>query len=290
MRIAIATCAELPDADAEGALLLAALRERGADATTAVWTEEPPDGWDAFDAVVVRATWDYTAAPDRFLRWTREIGARLHNAPEVIAWNLDKRYLFDLERAGIPVVAGDTVAPGADPDLPDGRFVVKPTVSAGARDTAVYDSARHAAAREHVDRIHADGRTALVQPYLERVQTDAETAVVFVDGELSHSMRKEPLLALDQPEPDGLYRPETMSRRDADGDIVELARRCVDQATGRFGRLLYARVDVLRDDGGHPAVLELELIEPSLFLDYAPGSADALAGAILQRVDESAVT
>ncbi|MDX6691578.1 MAG: hypothetical protein QOG15_3035 [Solirubrobacteraceae bacterium] len=283
-RVAIATCAELPDGDAECALLLDALRARGIDASTAVWSERPDDGWDAFDAVVIRATWDYTSATDRFQRWAGEIGARLHNAPDVIAWNADKRYLFDLERAGIPVVAGDLVAPGADVALPGGQFVVKPTVSAGARHTAVYDDARHAQAREHVAALHADGRAVLVQPYLERVQTEAETAVIFIDGELSHAMRKEPLLTLDQVEPAGLYRPETMSRREADPDVLDLARRTLGYATERFAqRLLYARVDVLRDDDGSPTVLELELIEPSLFLDYAPASADALADAIIQR-------
>jgi hypothetical protein len=284
-RVAIATCAELPDGDVECALLLDALRSRDIDASTAVWSERPPDGWDAFDAVVVRSTWDYTSAPDRFLEWADDVGARLHNAPDVIAWNADKRYLFDLAHAGIAVIAGDVVAPGAPLALPGGRFVVKPTVSAGARHTAVYDDARHPEAREHVAALHAAGRAVLVQPYLERVQTEAETAVIFIDGELSHAMRKEPLLSLDQAEPDGLYRPETMSRREADGDVLDLARRTLAYATERFSRPLYARVDTLREDDGSPTVLELELIEPSLFLDYAPGSADALADAIVRRAE-----
>jgi glutathione synthase/RimK-type ligase-like ATP-grasp enzyme len=282
--IAIATCTELPDGDAECALLLDALHTRGIDATAAVWSAPPPGGWDAFDAVVVRATWDYSSVPEQFVRWVQDIGDRLHNPPEVIAWNVDKRYLFDLERAGIPVIAGEVLTPGAPFAPPDGSFVVKPTVSAGARDTAVYDGARHAAARAQVDALHADGRAVLVQPYFEHVATDAETAVVFIDGELSHAMRKEPLLALDQVQASGLYRPETMSRREADADILDLARRTLAYATGRFGELLYARVDVLRADDGTPAVLELELIEPSLFLDYAPGSADALADAVVRRV------
>jgi glutathione synthase/RimK-type ligase-like ATP-grasp enzyme len=284
-RVAIATCAELPEPDAESALLVGALRERGVDACTAAWNARPRDGWDAFDAVVVRATWDYPSAPDAFLRWIEEVGERLHNSHATIGWNIDKRYLFDLERAGIPVIAGDVVAAGAEFSPPGGRFVVKPTVSAGAKDTAVYDGSRHAAARAHVRALHDDGRAVLVQPYLERVATEAETAVIFIDGELSHAMRKEPLLALDQEEPAGLYRAETMSRREADADVLHLAHRALTYATERFERPLYARVDVLRADDGSPAVLELELIEPSLFLDYAPGSADALADAIVRRVE-----
>src|SRR4051812_22858780 len=147
MRVAIATCAGHPEPDAENRLLLDALRACGADASAVPWNE--PADWDAYDAVVVRSTWDYTWKLDAFLRWATAIGRRLHNAPGVIAWNVDKRYLFDLERAGIAVIAGEHVAAGASFRPPGGRFVVKPAVSAGARDTAVYDGARHDAAREH---------------------------------------------------------------------------------------------------------------------------------------------
>jgi hypothetical protein len=135
-----------------------------------------------------------------------------------------------------------------------------------------------------VGRLHAAGRDVLVQPYYGRVDEEAETAVILIDGELSHSMRKAPLLTLDQPELDGLYREEDMSRREADSDVLELAWRAWEVTVQRFGPQLYARVDVLRSDAGEPAVLELELIEPSLFLEFAPGSAAALAAALRRRV------
>jgi hypothetical protein len=286
--VAIATCAEHPQPDAENRLLLDALRARGLDASAVAWNAPAPVDWDAYDAVVVRATWDYTWALDDFLRWTRAVGPRLHNAADVIAWNADKRYLFDLERAGLPVVAGQHVPPGAPVRPPSGRFVVKPTVSAGARDTAVYDGARHEAAREHVRALHAAGRDVLVQPYCDSVDREAETAVVLIDGRLSHCMRKGPLLALDQPPAAGLFRTEDMRRREGAQDVLALARRTWEVAAARFGPPLYARVDVLRGAAGEPAVLELELIEPSLFLDFAPGSAEALAEALLRRCDGGA--
>ena len=281
--VAIATCAAQPAPDAENRLLIDAVRARGADARAVAWNARPPGGWDAFDAVVVRATWDYTAALPEFLDWAAGIGGRLHNRPDVIAWNADKRYLFDLGRAGLPVVAGEHVAPGASFRPPSGRHVVKPTVSAGARDTALYDAARADAAREHVRALHAAGRDVLVQPYLSRVDDEAETAVVLIDGQPSHCMRKGPLLALDQPPVDGLFRVEDMRRRACDDDVLHLAHRTHAFVAERFGVPLYARVDVLRDDTGEPAVLEVELIEPSLFLDHAPGSAERLAGALLRR-------
>jgi hypothetical protein len=149
----------------------------------------------------------------------------------------------------------------------------------------MYDDARRRAAEAHIRALHAAGRDVLVQPYCDSVDSEAETAVVFIDGRLSHCMRKGPLLALDRPPSGGLFRAEDMRRRDGEDDVVALARRTWQLAAERFGPPLYARVDVLRSDAGEPAVLELELIEPSLFLDFAPGSAEALAAAVVRRLD-----
>lgn len=285
-RVAIATCAELPALDGEGRLLLEALRALRIDAEPEVWTASPAGGWEAYDLVVVRCTWDYTLMAARFVDWTRSIGSRLLNAPDVIAWNADKRYLFELAQAGIATIPTEHVAPGATFAPPAGRFVAKPAVAAGSRGAAVFDAARHAAARAHVAALHADGHDVLVQPYLDAVDgAEAETALVFLDGALSHAMRKGPLLALDRPPPDGLFREEQMRLvAEPAADAVALALRVHGYVEQRFGRQLYARVDMLRDAGGRPAVLELELVEPSLFLDYAPGAAQALARAIVARL------
>ena len=283
--VAIATCAQLPRLDAEGRLLLAELREQGIDARPEIWSEQPSVGWGRYDLVVLRSTWDYTSAPVRFLEWTRAVGARLLNAPAVVAWNADKRYLLDLARGGVRIVATEHLAPGAPLAPPPGRFVVKPAVGAGARGAAVYDDARHDAARRHVAALHAAGSDVLVQPYLDAVDGDeGETALVFVDGRLSHALRKGPLLAIDRPPVEGLFASEEMTVREPAPDAVAHARRTHAPVERRFGRPLYARVDVLRDAAGEPAVLELELIEPSLFLDHAPGSARALADAIVARL------
>ena len=285
--VAIATCAEHP-VDDEGLLLLAALRARGVRAQAVIWTEEPEGGWDAFDLVVVRATWDYTHVLPQFLAWTRTVGReRLLNPPEVIAWNADKRYLADLARAGIRTIATEHLPPGAPFTPPPGRFVVKPAVAGGARGAQVFDDERHEQARAHVAKLHAAGHGLLVQPYLDAVDGDeGETALVFIDGELSHAMRKGPLLALDVPAVETGFRAEQMSVVAAPApDVVALGRRTLTRVYERFGGpLLYARVDILRDAQSEPAVLELELIEPSLFLDFVRGAADALARAIISRL------
>jgi hypothetical protein len=284
-RVAIATCAEHRALDDEGRLLLDALRELAIDAEPAVWTARPAGGWKAYDLVVLRSTWDYTFMPARFLEWTASIGSRLLNAPGVVAWNADKRYLFDLADAGLATVPTQHLAPGAPLHPPPGRFVAKPAVAAGSRGAAVFHDARHVAAQRHVAALHAEGHDVLVQPYLDAVDgAEAETALVFIDGTLSHAMRKGPLLALDVPPPDGLFRQEQMSPAQPAADAVQLGERVHAYVEHRFGRPLYARVDVLRDGDGEPRVLELELVEPSLFLDFAPGSAQALAGAIATRL------
>ena len=284
--VALATCAEHADLDDEGRLLLAALDARGVDAEAVVWDAEPVAGWERFDLVVVRSTWDYTFALERFLAWSRAVGPRLLNSPDTIAWSADKRYLLELARVGVPVIATRLLVAGAPFHPPPGRFVVKPAVSAGSRGAAVFDAQRHDAARAHVRALRAEGRDVLVQPYLEAVDgEEAETALIFVDGELSHAMRKGPLLALDRPPLRAGSAPETMSLWEPADDVAALGRRVHALVEERFGRPLYARVDVLRDAAGAPAVLELELVEPSLFLDFVPGTAQALAGAILARLE-----
>ena len=286
--VAMAICAEHP-VDDEGHLLLDALRSLDIRAQPEIWTQEPEAGWEAYDLVVIRATWDYTHVLARFLAWTRAVGqGRLLNPPDVIAWNADKRYLADLARAGISTIATEHLPPGAPFTPPPGRFVVKPAVAGGARGAQVFDDERHADARAHVAKLHAAGHDLLMQPYLDAVDGDeGETALVFIDGELSHAMHKGPLLALDAPAIECGFRAEQMSVvAQPAPDVVALGRRTLAAVYERFGGgpLLYARVDVLRDAGGEPAVLELELIEPSLFLDFVPGTAEALARAIVARL------
>jgi hypothetical protein len=277
--VAIATCADRPGLYPEGVLLIEALHAHGVSAVPVIWNAGT--SWDDFDAVMIRTTEDYFRSPGAFLDWARKLGTRLLNSPETVEWNLDKHYLAELADLGIPVVATQYVPPGESPEFPAGQFVVKPTVSAGANSTAAYDDTGRDAARKHVEELHAAGRTVMLQPYCHLVDTEAETAVIFIDGQLSHCMRKEPLLRVGQPPVES--KTEDMSVHEPPADLLDLARRAHDTVAARLGLPLYARADMVRDNAGRPVLIELELIEPMLFLGHSPGSAARLAAAFVQR-------
>jgi glutathione synthase/RimK-type ligase-like ATP-grasp enzyme len=240
------------------------------DAVPAVWDSDVD--WDAFDLVVVRSAWDYAERRDAFLAWARSLG-RVLNPVAVLEWNTDKqRYLTDLAAAGVPIVPTEFVAPGEALDPPGEPFVVKPAISAGGRSSARFGPGEKVAARALLARIHGEGRVAMVQPYLAEAE---ETALVYIDGEYSHALRRcVPLPA--QGERSVFYLDEELAPGAATGvqrDVADAAVACAP------GQLLYARVDLLGD-----AVLELEAAEPSLYLAFGAGAAARFAAAISQRL------
>ncbi len=278
-RLGIATCAELAGLDAEGQLLLQRCRDQGLAAEPVVW-DDPEIDWDRFGRVLLRSTWDYPEKADAFADWVGERGAQLLNPAPVVAWNLSKRYLSVLAGWGLPTVPTSFLAPAGRVDFapPDDRqFVVKPAVSIGSKDTARYRPEQRERAAEHVAELLGAGREVMVQPYLDSVESSAETAIVMLGGSFSHSMRKGPLLELDQELEAGLFRAEQIAPREPEADELELAENALAKLGEEVGPTTYARVDLLRSARGEPMILELELIEPSLFLDYVSGAAERLA-------------
>jgi hypothetical protein len=237
-----------------------------------VW-DDPAVDWDAFDVVLPRNTWDYIVRRDEFLAWAERVGPRLLNPPDVVRWNTDKRYLADLDAAGLPVVPTTVVAPGEQ--LPAPPLVVKPAVGAGSVDAARH--ADHESAAAHIARLQASGHVVLAQPYVEAVEEAGETALIYLGGTFSHAIRKGALLADGAAPRDdsGLFVREEITTREPSAAERDAADRIMAWVGERFGALLYARVDLL--PGDEPALLELELTEPSLFLGHAPGAAERLA-------------
>jgi len=276
-RVALATCAELPELDADDALLIGPLAARGVEAVPAVW-DDPAVDWNAFDLTVVRNTWDYIGRRDAFLRWARTVAA-LRNPADVLDWNTDKRYLAELEAAGLPTVPTTFVAAGDLFALGDGcdEWVVKPTVSAGSQDTLRLRDPD--AVADHVQRLHAKGKTAMVQPYLAEVDEAGETALLYFGGAFSHAIRKGPMLRPGEVKDPELYYAEEISPREPSVQERALADRVVAAVTERFGTPLYARVDLL-PSGGTPRIIELELTEPSVFVGYGDGAPERFADAI----------
>lgn len=290
-RVAIATsaAAQLATEFDDDERLAEVLRGRGAEVELVPWDAEAD--WADFDLVVVRSTWDYTGRLEEFLGWAERVGGRLRNPPEVLRWNSDKRYLADLEAAGLAVVPTAFVEPGDRRPSLDGELVVKPAVSAGGRDTGRFAPAAHAEAEALLARLSAAGRVAMVQPYLGAVDERGETALVFVAGELAHALRKRAVLRPDEVAPvrddalgaaEAMYDPELVTAGESSAAERELAARVVAHVGDRFGStLLYARVDLVPGPAGDPVLIELELVEPNLYLNVHPGTAERLAEAIL---------
>jgi glutathione synthase/RimK-type ligase-like ATP-grasp enzyme len=265
-RVALATCAAIPELEPDDQLLVPALAAHGIDAVPAVWDDGGVE-WDAFDLVVLRSTWDYAERRDEFLAWARSL-RRVENQVPLLEWNTDKRYLEQLASAGVPTVPTRFVAPGAALEPPAEPFVVKPSVSAGGRSSARFEPDDVDAAGALVAAIHAEGRTAMIQPYLSGAE---EKALVYIGGGYSHALlRRVPLPAAGSRPV--LYLEEKLAPAEASTRECGIAEAAVACAPGTP---LYARVDLL---GG--AVLELELTEPSLYFELGSGSAERLAAAI----------
>jgi glutathione synthase/RimK-type ligase-like ATP-grasp enzyme len=281
-RLALATCAPFPDGDADDHALPAALG--GADFV--VW-DDPGADWDAYDLVVLRSTWDYQARRDAFVAWATGIGDRLVNPPAIVAWNTDKAYMDELAGAGLPVVPTTLVAPGEELTATDGRgeYVVKPTVSAGSRDTARFGPGEADRAAALVASIHASGRTAMVQPYVASVDARGETALLYFDGAYSHAIKKGPLLRPGAEPTQDVFAAEEIVARAATVAEREVADRVVAWTAQRFGGApAYARIDLVEEADGAPVLLELELTEPSLFFAHAEGAVERFAAAVHRRL------
>jgi glutathione synthase/RimK-type ligase-like ATP-grasp enzyme len=236
---------------------------------------------------MLRSAWDYTQRLPEFLAWLDAVDAvsELVNPAATVRWNLDKQYLAALAEDGVPITPTVFVRPGEAAEFPDGRFVVKPAVGAGSRDAAWYGPDERDSATDHVARLHAAEQTVLVQPMLASVARDGEWPMVFFGGTFSHAACKR----VDLPRAgaiDSLFAAEQNTTHVARAEQITAATAAVDAVSRRLGTPTYARVDLVRDDDGRYRVLEVELVEPSLFLPFADAAAaDRLAEVLVRAPD-----
>jgi glutathione synthase/RimK-type ligase-like ATP-grasp enzyme len=294
MHIALVTCDALAQYAATGVAsedqqLTEQLRARGLRVTSAVWSD-PAVRWQDFDAAVLKSPWDYFDRPAEFHRWLDALdaqGVRLLNPTGIVRPNADKAYLRDLALAGVPVVPtrwlprGSRVRPaellaelGAD------KLVLKPTVSGGAKDTFALTAAEAEAATGQLQAL-VDEQDFLAQPFLPQIQTSGEWSLVFFGGQLSHCVRKTPKA--------GDFRVQHLfgGGVHAETPSAAIQAQAADIVQRFAPGCLYARVDGVETDAGGFWLMELELIEPFLYLDSAgPAAYVRYADALLALLEQ----
>jgi glutathione synthase/RimK-type ligase-like ATP-grasp enzyme len=283
--VAIATCAEVVGRESDDLRVIEALRRRGAAAVHAVW-DDPEVDWPSFALVVIRSTWDYPERRDEFLAWAKEL-RRVLNPWPILRWNTDKRYLDDLARAGLPVIPTRFLEPDDAFEPPPPPFVVKPAVSCAARETARYEGGDGAKDRSHVRRLQARGRTVMVQPYLSAIEAKGEVAVLFLGGSYSHSIRRSALLKHRGLREEGPAQSLHVRAHEAMPEELALSEQVMRHIPGGSSGLLYGRVDLVPGPEGKPLILEVELSEPSLFLDFSKGGDERLADCIVSALEDA---
>lgn len=263
-------------------LAVAHLAALGWQPDTVSWRDKSVD-WNDFEAVIIRTPWDYQRDPDKFLQVLENIessSAHLENSLDIVRWNLNKKYLADLESKGIAIVPTIWKAKGISAAEVDGwlghfgttELVIKPTVSATAEHT--YRISRFDPELTDV----FEEREYMVQPFMPAIVQEGEYSLFDFDGEFSHAILKTPKTKdfRVQEEHGGIIK-----GHEPDGNLRAAAKRVFD-AMGEVP--LYARVDLVRDENDNFLVMELELIEPSLYLRMDAGAPERFARAFDARM------
>lgn len=283
--VLLATAAALPGLHTDDRHLLHALRERGLSAEPAVW-EDPHAPWDAAGLVLIRSAWDYAYRREAFVAWAERLAGRrpLWNPAPVVRWNTHKRYLLDLERAAVPVTPTELLTAGSAIDLVgllDRRgwrsAVIKAAVGQSGRYALHVSADQPRPGQAHLDRL-LPREDMLVQQFLEPVIERGEISLVFIDGELTHAVRKKGASGDFRVHDD--YGGEVLASEPS-GAELGAARRAMDAVEWP---LLYARVDLVDDPEGQPRVMELELVEPELFFRFSPAATARLADAVVREL------
>lgn len=266
------------------------LARRGWRLEEVPWRSTRTD-WSDYEVVVIRTTWDYQNAPAEFLQRLHSIAevTRLENSLDIVRWNLDKRYLVELAGMGIPTVPttwGEHATPAdlhaAFDHFETDEVVIKPQIGANADDTVwLRRDDPHGA--DVIERAAAlfSRRRYMLQPFMPHVIAEGEYSLVYFDGTFSHAILKTP-------------KPADFRVQEEHGGVIRAMspephlRQCADRVMATFDSApLYARVDLVRTRDDEFALMELELIEPSLYLTYDDGAADRFAAAIVSSASPS---
>jgi glutathione synthase/RimK-type ligase-like ATP-grasp enzyme len=281
MRVALVTCRQIPGLTEDDRLLVPALAAPGAQAEAVVW-DDPAVAWSRFDRVVLRSVWDYHLRPDAFDAWlaARERdGVAMWNPAALVRWNAHKSYLRALAQAGVATVETAWLDRGSQQALAalmDARgwtdVVLKPAVSASAHRTFRVARAAAEARQADLDAILAEG-DALVQPFAPEIAA-GEWSILFFGGTYAHAVRKRPAAG------DFRVQEELGGRAETEEPEAGIVAHAAAALAAAPGRTAYARVDGIVRDGVF-VLMELELIEPVLYLARHPDAPARLAAAVL---------
>jgi hypothetical protein len=283
MNVAMAASIDFLELDDGWPALRAALLVAGLRPRVVVW-DDPSVEWGTFELVVAMYAWGYVTQRTAFLAWVEgiETVTRLANSAAHLRWNSDKTYLADLADLAIPVVETTWARPGQAWSPPAEDYVIKPTVASGGLGAARYQKSPLDRAERHVRRLHQAGHTAMIQPYQARIDISGETALVYLGDRFSHAINKAPLLRPDVGETDRLWEQQVITPTAPAPAHRDLADAVMSAVISRLGPTAYARVDLVEDNTGTPRLLEVELVEPALFLRTADGSTPRLAEVLRQ--------
>ena len=288
--IALVSGAEAREFDTDLPYLSRALGDRGIITEVVDWDDASID-WSRYSMAIVRSPWDYHRRYPEFLTWLDAVSAAttLQNSAEIIRWNTNKEYLTELVDAGIGIVpttfvhSAEELVTITNDGMLERDIVVKPTISAGSNNTERHEESPVKAAA-HLGFLLDAGFVAMVQPYQRFIDERGETGMVYFNGQLSHSFRKGAILATGENVKNGLFTVEEIAPRTASGQERELGEAVMTFVKKKWGEYpLYARVDVVRGSAGVPVVMELELAEPSFFLQVDHEAPSRFASAVLAR-------
>ncbi len=265
-------------------LAIEPLNDLGWDVETVSWRDETAD-WNDFEAVIIRTPWDYQQDPEKFVEVLRRIdssSARLENALSIVEWNLDKKYLKELEDRVVrivPTVWSEAVVSAErfsewKRELAADELIIKPTISATAKDTFRLPE---------FDKALSDvfsGRSYMVQPFMPQIVEEGEYSLFYFNGVYSHTILKAPKAGdfRVQEEHGGL-----ISAIEPETEMLETAKQINDLIEPLP---LYSRIDLVRCDDGTFALMELELIEPALYFRMDERSPERFAREFDRRMNE----
>jgi hypothetical protein len=286
MKVALLTCQELEGYFAYEEHLDRALEKSNIDFEWVIWTNWKEVDWDKYSAVLIRTTWDYQKKIDEFLEAMSFISSKtkLFNSFSIVKWNHSKDYLLEFnetETKPVPtqeifIKCKDDLA-GLFEELESEELIIKPFISATAHDTFHLNRDNWESHLDEIIKVNQKKRM-MVQPFLVNIQNEGEYSLHFFDGEFSHAILKTPKNGdFRSQEEYGSHIQSTVPNE----KMLDFAHKVLSKLEEK---LLYARVDFVRSETGEFFLMELELIEPSLYFGHGEGSAEKLVKALIKRI------